>query len=152
MPDASIGCDVIVGFPGETDAHFGRTLALLTELPVSYLHVFTYSERPDTAAKALASRSPSLRVSSSERSRRNRVLRLLSERKRRAFYERHLGTERAILWEEAAPGDTVEGFTDNYIRVASNRATPGSLETASLESLDEKGRVRAGDGAFLPLL
>ena len=152
MPDACIGCDVIVGFPGETDAHFERTLAFMTELPISYLHVFTYSERPDTAAEALVARSPSLRVSRSERSGRNKVLRLLSQRKRRAFYERHLGTERAVLWEEAAPGGTVEGFTDNYIRVASSEATRGEIASVFLEMLDTNGRVRAGDGAFMPLL
>ena len=118
MPEASVGVDVIVGFPAETAARFENTHQFLLDLPVSYLHVFTFSERPGTAAVRELNRQASSAVPSRERSQRNRALRDLSETKRVAFYRRHVGTVRPVLWERAHSGGMMLGFTDNYIKVA----------------------------------
>jgi threonylcarbamoyladenosine tRNA methylthiotransferase MtaB len=112
MPHACIGCDVIVGFPGETEADFLETYRFLQELDVSYLHVFTYSERPNTLAAELPGAVPV-----EERRRRNQALRGLSEMKRREFYRRHLGQIRPVLFEQHRDGSLLSGHTDNYIRV-----------------------------------
>ncbi|MCB9082592.1 MAG: tRNA (N(6)-L-threonylcarbamoyladenosine(37)-C(2))-methylthiotransferase MtaB [Lewinellaceae bacterium] len=112
MPHACIGVDVIVGFPGETEADFLETYRFLQELDISYLHVFTYSERANTPAAAMDGV-----VSVGERRRRNQMLNILSEKKRRAFYEQHLGTTRPILFENAKEEGMMSGFTDNYIKV-----------------------------------
>ncbi len=114
MPDAAIGVDVIVGFPNETVERFENTFNYLADLPASYFHVFTYSERPGTVAVDRLGGSP---VPKADRSRRNRRLRLLSEKKRAAFYRQFTGTERRVLWEYAQDGGTMSGFTDNHIRV-----------------------------------
>ncbi len=111
MPDCGIGVDVIVGFPGETKQHFLETYSFLVNLPVSYLHVFTYSERPDTPASAMGHIVPS-----DERAERSRMLRILSEKKRRAFYQENLGSIRRVIFEEQQRGEAT-GFTDNYVRV-----------------------------------
>ena len=94
MPHACIGVDVIVGFPGETDAHFMETYHFLNELPVSYLHVFSYSERKDTLAASLPDPVPK-----AVRAKRSKMLRGLSLKKRRAFYESQLGTTQEVLFE-----------------------------------------------------
>jgi threonylcarbamoyladenosine tRNA methylthiotransferase MtaB len=112
MPHACIGCDVIVGFPGETEADFLETYRFINELDVSYLHVFTYSERANTPAAEMAGI-----VSIEERRRRNLMLRGLSEMKKRAFYEQHLGTTRDVLFEHHKNTALLTGFTDNYIKV-----------------------------------
>lgn len=112
MPDACIGVDVIVGFPGETDAQFEDTYRFLNELPISYLHVFTYSERENTLAAEMAEKVPM-----KERHRRSQMLRILSEKKRRNFYEQHVGEDRPILFEEKEESGDMFGFTDNYIKV-----------------------------------
>ncbi|MBL7775568.1 MAG: tRNA (N(6)-L-threonylcarbamoyladenosine(37)-C(2))-methylthiotransferase MtaB [Saprospiraceae bacterium] len=112
MPEACIGCDVIVGFPGETEADFLETYAFLQTLDVSYLHVFTYSERANTPAADLPGAVPL-----EERRRRNQALRGLSEMKRRAFYRQHLGTVRPVLFEQHKDPALVSGFTDNYIKI-----------------------------------
>lgn len=114
MPDCCIGVDVIVGFPGETEEEFQATYRFLNELPVSYLHVFTYSERPDTTALRITQDI----VPMAERKRRNRMLTILSEKKKRAFYESFIGTERSVLFEQEEKNGTIQGFTDNYLRVA----------------------------------
>ncbi|MFM7813685.1 MAG: tRNA (N(6)-L-threonylcarbamoyladenosine(37)-C(2))-methylthiotransferase MtaB, partial [Flavobacteriales bacterium] len=113
MPDACIGVDVITGFRNETEAYFLETKEFLTSLPLSYLHVFTYSERADTTAL----RIPEMEAME-ERHRRTQVLRMLSEKMKRAFYDRFIGAQRSVLWEQAEDDGMMHGFTDNYIKVA----------------------------------
>lgn len=145
MPHAAIGADVIVGFPTETRDSFDTTRMFLTDLPVSYLHVFTYSERPGTVAVDALGGSP---VPKKERSQRNRELRMLSAKKQTAFYREHAGTHRDVLWERAAEGDLQTGFTDNHIRVEAlydpNRV--GSVERVHLGSPTQNGRLSEWDG------
>jgi threonylcarbamoyladenosine tRNA methylthiotransferase MtaB len=112
MPHACIGCDVIVGFPGETEEDFLETYRFLQDLDISYLHVFTYSERANT----LAAEMPGI-VPVEERRRRNHALRGLSEMKRRAFYAEHVGTERPVLFEQHKNPALLSGFTDNYVKI-----------------------------------
>jgi threonylcarbamoyladenosine tRNA methylthiotransferase MtaB len=112
MPDACIGVDVITGFPSETDARFAETRQFLLDLPVSYLHVFTYSERDNTTAL----RNPEV-VPMEVRNERTRILRLISEKKKRAFYQQHMGDTRPVLWEAHEEEGLMNGFTDNYIKV-----------------------------------
>jgi threonylcarbamoyladenosine tRNA methylthiotransferase MtaB len=113
IPDCGIGADVIVGFPGETDAQFEETYRFLNELPVSYLHVFTYSERPNTPAATYANPVPP-----AQRSQRSEMLRNLSVKKREAFYRSMIGRTVTVLTETEVEGDRRFGFTDNYVRVA----------------------------------
>jgi len=111
MPHCCIGVDVIVGFPGETDEEFLNTYNFLTELDVSYLHVFTYSERNNTKALDI---KPVVPIA--KRRERSKMLRSLSIKKKRAFYEQYVGTIRKVLFENADEGK-ITGFTDNYIKV-----------------------------------
>lgn len=113
LPDAGIGVDVIVGFPGETAADFLSTYNFLNELPISYLHVFTYSERPDTKAVNLPGVVPP-----SERKRRNSMLRILSEKKRNSFYNEMIGKDLDVLFESENVDGIMKGFSSNYVRVA----------------------------------
>lgn len=110
--DTCIGVDVIVGFPGETDAHFTETYNFLNSLDISYLHVFTYSERENTPAAEMDGVVPI-----PERKRRNKMLRILSEKKKRAFYESQLGKSRPVLFEAENREGYMYGYTDNYVRV-----------------------------------
>lgn len=112
MPHCCIGVDIIVGFPGETEEDFLETYKFVNELDVSYLHVFTYSERPNTLAASMEGSVPM-----QERRRRNEMFNLLSEKKRRYFYEQHLGQVRPVLFEKHKDVDKLSGFTDNYIRI-----------------------------------
>jgi len=112
MPHAAIGVDVIVGFPGETEVHFEDTYQFLNELDVSYLHVFTYSERENTHALTLSGIIP--RPVRHERSKR---LRMLSSKKRRYFYTQFVGESRKVLFEGKKDGTHMHGFTDNYVKV-----------------------------------
>lgn len=112
IPDAGIGIDVIVGFPGETAEDFNDTHQLLIKLPVSYLHVFTYSERPNTKAISMAGS-----VDVFERRERNRILRVLSEKKRHEFYQSMLGREVTVLFEHENHDGMMKGFSENYIRI-----------------------------------
>ena len=112
MPDAFIGVDVIVGMRGETEARFQETYDFLSDLDVTQLHVFPYSERSGTAALRI-----NHVVSDAEKKRRSAVLLRLSDEKTRAFYERHIGTTAEVLFERATRGRTMKGFTRNYIRV-----------------------------------
>lgn len=112
MPHCCIGVDVIVGFPGETEQDFLDTYNFLNELPVSYLHVFTYSERANTAAPEMDNPVPM-----KERTRRSKMLRILSEKKKRAFYEENLGNEDIVLFEADVENGEMHGFTNNYVRV-----------------------------------
>jgi len=113
MPDACIGVDVITGFPGETEADFLATYHFLLGLDISYLHVFTYSERTNTPAATMEEQVPK-----TVREDRTTQLRNLSEKKRSAFYRRFAGQERRVLWEGADKDGMMHGFTDNYIKVA----------------------------------
>ncbi len=112
MPHASIGVDVIIGFPGETDELFNTTYHYLTELDVSYLHVFTYSERPNTLAASMPDAVPM-----NIRNQRSKQLRNLSEKKKRKFYVKNINREGTVLFENDVENDFMQGFTENYIRV-----------------------------------
>ena len=133
MPHACIGVDVIVGFPGETDADFLDTYNFLNELPISYLHVFPYSERPDTLAPTLPGR-----VQDRVRHERTTQLRSLSEKKKRHFYEQHLGLETDVLFEDDVTDGHMEGFTPNYIRVAAkyDPLLVGEMKTLRLSNIN----------------
>ena len=113
MPNCCIGVDVIVGFPGETEAVFLETYDFLNQLDISYLHVFTYSERANTAAPDMDGTVPQ-----KERQRRSKMLRILSEKKKRSFYESQLGTTKSVLFENDVVDGMMHGFTENYVRVA----------------------------------
>ncbi|HIM74001.1 MAG TPA: tRNA (N(6)-L-threonylcarbamoyladenosine(37)-C(2))-methylthiotransferase MtaB [Candidatus Marinimicrobia bacterium] len=114
IPDACIGVDVIVGFPGETDDDFLDTYNFLNELDISYLHVFTYSERPNTDALEIGAV-----VSKEDRAHRSKMLHILSDKKRRFFHEQFIGQERPVLFESVKNGK-IMGHTDNYIQVQVN--------------------------------
>ena len=145
MPHAAIGADVIVGFPTETRDSFDITRSFLTDLPVSYLHVFTYSERPGTVAVDALGGSP---VPKNERRQRNRELRLLSAKKLSAFYREHVGTHRNVLWERAAEGALQTGFTDNHIRVEApfDQDRIGRIERIHLGTPTSNGMLSEWDG------
>ncbi|MCR6719695.1 MAG: tRNA (N(6)-L-threonylcarbamoyladenosine(37)-C(2))-methylthiotransferase MtaB [Chitinophagaceae bacterium] len=112
MPHCAIGVDVIVGFPGETDDAFRDTVEFLHDLDVSYLHVFTYSERDNTHALSLGPVVPM-----NKRHERNKILRNLSYRKMQLFTEQHAGQYRKVLFEGHEKNGMMEGYTDNYIRL-----------------------------------
>lgn len=112
IPDIGIGVDVIVGFPGETEEHFLETYEFLKSLPISYLHVFTYSERPNTKAISM----PGC-VDVQERKRRNNMLRILSEKKRNEFHRRMIGKDLEIIFEHENHNGVMKGFASNYVRV-----------------------------------
>lgn len=139
MPHACIGVDVIVGFPGETEERFLETYHFLNELEISYLHVFTYSERDNTVAAEMADAVP-LKV----RQKRSKMLRGLSAKKRRAFYESQLGTQRTVLFEGENKEGYIHGFTENYVKVKApwNPELVNKLHDITLESIDEDGLVR----------
>jgi len=113
LPEACIGVDVIVGFPGETNDDFLQTYRFLNEHDISYLHVFTYSERSNTAAVKLEDTVPF-----KTRNERSKMLRILSEKKKRQFYERNLGKGETVLFENDVKDSLMFGFTENYIRVS----------------------------------
>lgn len=137
-PDACIGVDVIVGFPGETDEHFRETMEFLAEIDISYLHVFTYSERANTTAVKLGNPVPQ-----SVRKERSRQLHILSDKKKRAFYESQLGTVRSVLWESEEENGMMFGFTENYVKVkrAYNPELTNSFQSVSLAGVDRDGTV-----------
>lgn len=112
MPDCCIGVDVIVGHPGETDEEFSTTYQFLNNLDISYLHVFTYSERPNTNALSI---KPVVPVS--KRAERSKMLHILSDKKRRFFYEQQIGKNFSVLFEEDIANGMMQGFTENYVRV-----------------------------------
>ncbi|WP_291118113.1 tRNA (N(6)-L-threonylcarbamoyladenosine(37)-C(2))-methylthiotransferase MtaB [Flavobacterium sp. UBA6135] len=139
MPEACIGVDVIVGFPGETDEHFLETYHFLNDLDISYLHVFTYSERDNTEAAEMENVIPS-----NVRSKRSKMLRGLSVKKRRAFYESQLGTIRTVLFEAENKEGYIHGFTENYVKVKTpwNPELSNTLHEIKLTKIDEDGSVR----------
>ena len=140
MPQCCIGVDVIVGFPGESEDDFIETYNFLNKLDISYLHVFTYSERDNTDAKKLKDIVPI-----AIRKKRNKMLRILSAKKLRHFYEQHLGETRIVLFEGDNKGGFMHGFTDNYIKVKTpfNSLLINQLRQVSLKELDPDGSVLA---------
>jgi threonylcarbamoyladenosine tRNA methylthiotransferase MtaB len=140
MPHCCIGVDVIVGFPGETDELFLETYNFLNELDVSYLHVFTYSERANTRAVDMDGVVPI-----KKRNERSKMLRILSEKKRRKFYEENLGKTFTVLFEEDIEDGKMHGFTENYIRVAAkyDPLLINELKTVTLTAINDQGNVEA---------
>ena len=140
MPHACIGVDVIVGFPGETEADFQETYTFLNELAISYLHVFPYSERANTRAMEMAGT-----ILQKERNRRADMLRILSEKKKRLFYENHVGFETNVLFEADIHNGLMEGFTENYIRVVAKYDPLLVNETKYLRltAINEQGLMEA---------
>jgi len=139
MPQACIGVDVIVGFPGETDEHFLETYHFLNELDISYLHVFTYSERDNTLAATMDGVVPK-----KIRAKRSKMLRGLSVKKRRAFYESQLGSYRTVLFEGENKEGYIQGFTENYVKVKApwNPELVNTLHEIKLTEIDVDGLVR----------
>ena len=139
MPDACIGVDVIVGFPGETDEHFLETYHFLNELDISYLHVFTYSERDNTEAVLMDGVVPD-----AVRAKRSKMLRGLSAKKRNAFYESQLGKEKTVLFESDNKQGYIHGFTENYVKVKVpwDPALVNTLHKVKLTKIDVDGMVR----------
>lgn len=138
MPHAAIGVDVIVGFPGETEELFMETYNFLNELPITYLHVFTYSERENTEAAGMEGIVPM-----PERKRRNKMLRILSEKKKMAFYQTQLGKTLPVLWEHENKDGKMFGFTENYVRVQKDFDQPSvnRIEWLKLEKIEADGTV-----------
>ena len=139
MPDCCIGVDVIVGFPGETEEHFLETYHFLNDLDISYLHVFTYSERDNTPAATMDGVVP-IKV----RNKRSKMLRGLSVKKRRAFYESQLGNELTVLFESENKEGYINGFTENYVKVKApwNPELVNTLHKVKLTEIDKDGLVR----------
>jgi len=139
MPNCCIGVDVIVGFPGETEEHFLETYHFLNNLNISYLHVFTYSERDNTPAATMSGVVPK-----KVRSKRSKMLRGLSVKKRRAFYEHQIGNELTVLFEGENKEGYIHGFTENYVKVKSpwNPGLVNTLHQVKLKGIDSDGLVR----------
>jgi threonylcarbamoyladenosine tRNA methylthiotransferase MtaB len=138
MPDCCIGVDVITGFPGETEAHFIETYNFINQLDISYLHVFTYSERVNTPAAAM----PGV-VAINERRRRNKMLRILSAKKLRSYYEKQIGKQSVALFENENKDGWIYGFTPNYVKVKHrfDQALCNVPTPVSLSGLDEEGNM-----------
>ena len=139
MPNACIGVDVIVGFPGETEELFLETYNFLNQLDISYLHVFSYSERPNTAAASFEGVVPK-----KIRAKRSKMLRGLSAKMRRAFYETQLGNTLTVLFESENKDGYIHGFTENYVKVKHpwNPEFVNTLHKVTLTTIDEDGLVR----------
>lgn len=139
MPQACIGVDVIVGFPGETEAHFLESYNFLNALDISYLHVFTYSERDNTEAALMEGVVPK-----KVRAKRSKMLRGLSAKKRRAFYESQLGSARTVLFEGENKEGYIHGFTENYVKVKApwNPELINTIHPVRLTKIDDDGMVR----------
>ncbi len=138
MPDSCIGVDVIVGFPGETEEKFLETYNFLNELPISYLHVFTYSERENTEAVEMDGVVPV-----PERKKRNKMLRILSEKKKMAFYQTQIGKTLPVLWEHEDKDGIMFGFTENYVRVQKpyDQNSVNQIENLKLNKIESDGTV-----------
>jgi len=146
LPQACIGVDLIVGFPGETDELFLETYNFLNELDISYLHVFTYSERANTRAVDMEGVVPM-----KKRNERSKMLRILSEKKRRKFYEENLGQTFTVLFEEDIEEGMMHGFTENYIRVAAkyDPMLINELKVVTLDSILADGNVGVSEPAYV---
>jgi threonylcarbamoyladenosine tRNA methylthiotransferase MtaB len=140
IKDVCIGADVIVGFPGETQEEFTKTLNFIKSLPISYLHVFTYSERENTPAILMDGL-----VSKQDRASRSKQLRILSNKLQRAFYEKYLHTEHTALFEQEDKQGYLLGFTDNYIKIKIPFATEicRTKQQVKLIEIDEDGIMKA---------
>ncbi len=138
MPNCCIGVDVIVGFPGETEEHFLETYHYLNELDISYLHVFTYSERDNTEAAKMSGVVPK-----QVRNKRSKMLRGLSVKKRRSFYESQLGEQLSVLFEGENKGGYIHGFTENYVKVKTpwNPSLVNTIHNIKLTRIAEDGLV-----------
>ena len=138
MPNAAIGVDVIVGFPGETEELFLETYNFINELPITYLHVFTYSERENTEAAEMEGVVPV-----SERKKRNKMLRILSEKKKMAFYQTQIGKTLPVLWEHENKNGMMYGFTENYVRVQKtfDENSVNQIEMVELGKIEADGTV-----------
>ncbi len=138
MPHCCIGVDVIVGFPGETREDFLETYEFLNQLDISYLHVFTYSERENTLAATMPDAVPG-----SHRADRSKMLHILSDKKRRKFYEDNLNTEATVLFENDVENGMMHGFTENYIRVVAkyDPILVNELKRVRLTSINSDGLV-----------
>ena len=138
-PDTCIGVDVIVGFPGETDEDFLTTVSFLKDLDISYLHVFTYSERANTGAPKLG-----VKVPMETRRERSKILHLLSDRKKRAFYETQVGQKKYVLFEQEENEGFLHGFTDNYVKVKTpyNAALVNQIIPVELTEIDRDGLMK----------
>ena len=145
MPNAAIGVDVIVGFPGETEELFMETYNFLNDLPISYLHVFTYSERENTEAADMQGAVPI-----PERKRRNKMLRILSEKKKMEFYRSQLGKKLPVLWEHENKNGMMYGFTENYVRVVKpfDEKSVNQIEEIVLDKITEEGNVSIKEMQF----
>jgi threonylcarbamoyladenosine tRNA methylthiotransferase MtaB len=139
MPNCCIGVDVIVGFPGETEEEFQTTYEFLNELDVSYLHVFTYSERANTTAVRMEDVVPL-----KERQQRSKMLHILSNKKKRYFYEQQVGTSGTVLWEGEDNEGLMYGFTQNYVKVktAYNPELVNTLKNVNLTAIDRDGLMK----------
>ena len=146
LPHACIGVDVIVGFPGETDELFLETYNFLNELNISYLHVFTYSERANTRAVDMDGVVPM-----KKRNERSKMLRILSEKKRRKFYVENLGQTFTVLFEEDIEDGMMHGFTENYIRVAAkyDPMLINELKVVTLDTILADGNVGVREPAYV---
>ena len=138
-PDCAIGVDVIVGFPGETDAEFLETMEFLKDLDVSYLHVFTYSERANTTAIKLGDPVPN-----EIRKQRSKQLHILSDKKKRAFYEQNIGSVRTVLFEAEEDNGMMYGFTENYVKVKYpfDPELVNTMREIRLDEIDRDGVVK----------
>jgi threonylcarbamoyladenosine tRNA methylthiotransferase MtaB len=138
MPHACIGVDVIVGFPGETEEDFLETYRFINEMDISYLHVFTYSERPNTPAAEMEGLVPV-----GTRRERNKMLTILSDKKKRHFYEQHVGETRPVLFEVHKDKSLMSGFTDNYIKVELPNSPEllNTIQEVQLKELNEDGMM-----------
>ncbi len=144
MPNACIGVDVIVGHPGETHELFLETYQFLQELDISYLHVFPYSERANTFATVI---SP--KIDGSQKSERSKMLHILSDKKRHAFYESQIGKKGEVLFEESNENGFMEGFSENYVRFQSeyDPLLINTVQSVRYKSITENGEVK-GDVLF----
>jgi threonylcarbamoyladenosine tRNA methylthiotransferase MtaB len=148
MPDACIGVDVIVGFPGETREDFLDTYNFVNDLDISYLHVFTYSERENTIAMQMQGTVPG-----ASRSERNKMLSILSEKKRRNFYEQQLGKEGTVLFEADSKEGYMHGFTRNYVKVKAkyDPILVNELKEVKLVSIAPDGDVEVTESLVVSL-
>ncbi|MDC1492317.1 tRNA (N(6)-L-threonylcarbamoyladenosine(37)-C(2))-methylthiotransferase MtaB [Flavobacteriaceae bacterium] len=139
IPDACIGVDVIVGFPGETEEYFMDTFNFINSLDISYLHVFSYSERDNTLASKLADIVPK-----AIRTQRSKILRSLSIKKRRLFYESQLGKSKNVLYESENKKGYIYGFTENYVKIRTpwNPKLINTIQQVDLDFIDDRGFVR----------
>jgi threonylcarbamoyladenosine tRNA methylthiotransferase MtaB len=138
-PDACIGVDVIVGFPGETDEEFMDTIDFLKDIDISYLHVFTYSERANTTAVKLGDAVPM-----NVRKERSKMLHILSDKKKRLFYEQNIGSTRTVLFENEEDTGIMYGFTENYVKVkaAFDPTKINTFQTVRLTEIDRDGVMK----------